>query len=346
MDTPAKPTDEASRIGALHALNILDTLPEERFDRLTRLSKRLFGVPIALVSLIDTDRQWFKSSVGLDATETPRDISFCGHAILGNGTFVVPDASTDERFQDNPLVIAAPHIRFYAGCPLTVGNGGKVGTLCVIDWKPREFSAEDMALLRDLARMVEQELEAVQLATMDELTNLSNRRGFEALARHALDLCRRLQKSASLLYFDLDLFKQINDRFGHAEGDRALVSFAQLLSQTFRDSDVVARLGGDEFAVLAIDVGKQDLEIALGRLQFKLDRHNREAGIKYELNYSVGVLSFDPRRHADIAEVISEADRLMYEQKFRHQQAHGSIANLMPPVNAANRKRQNLFAPA
>jgi GGDEF domain-containing protein len=113
----------------------------------------------------------------------------------------------------------------------------------------REFSEDDMALLRDLARMAEQELAALQLVTMDALTLLSNRRGYEVLSRHALGLCRRLDKPASLLFFDLDLFKQINDRFGHAEGDRALTTFAQLLKQTFRESDVLGRLGGDEFAV-------------------------------------------------------------------------------------------------
>src|ERR1700752_1549332 len=116
MLTPALPADENTRLDTLRALNILDTSPEERFDRLTRLAKRLFGVPIALVNLVDADRQWFKSCVGLSATETPRDISFCGHAILGDDILLVPDAGVDERFHDNPLVTGDPNIRFYAGC--------------------------------------------------------------------------------------------------------------------------------------------------------------------------------------------------------------------------------------
>jgi diguanylate cyclase (GGDEF)-like protein len=303
MQAPAKPADESTRIDTLRALNILDTAPEERFDRLTRLAKRLFGVPIALVSLVDEERQWFKSAQGLEAAETPRDISFCGHAILGEDIFMVPNAALDVRFHDNPLVVDNPNIRFYAGCPLKVANGSKLGTLCLIDREPRNFSEDDLALLRDLARMAEQELAAIQLATMDELTMLSNRRGFEALSLHAIGLCRRLQKPAALLYLDLDGFKQINDRFGHAEGDRALTGFARLLQQVFRESDVIGRLGGDEFAVLLTDA------------QGDMPHHNREAKRGYAIAFSVGRVDFDPARHADVAALMAEADALMYDNK-------------------------------
>ncbi len=118
MKAPDIPQDEQARIKALRSLNVLDTPSEERFDRLTRLAKRMFDVPIALVSLVDENRQWFKSCIGLDVSETPRDISFCGHAILGSEVFIIPDTKKDERFTDNPLVLNDPHIRFYAGCPL------------------------------------------------------------------------------------------------------------------------------------------------------------------------------------------------------------------------------------
>ncbi len=324
MLKPEKPAEEATRIETLRALNILDTSPEERFDRLSRLAKRLFDVPIALVSLVDENRQWFKSCQGLGATETSRDISFCGHAILGGDIFLIPDAALDERFHDNPLVTNEPYIRFYAGCPLTVPNGSKLGTLCVIDREPRDFSEDDLALLRDLARMAEQELAAVQLATMDELTMLSNRRGFEALSRHALGLCRRLEKSASLLYFDLDLFKNINDRFGHAEGDRALTNFARLLKQTFRESDVLARPGGDEFTVLLTNVAGEELNISIHRLQQAVDQYNKEARRGYDIVYSVGAVQFDAARHSDIAELVAEADTLMYEQKKQRRKPDGT----------------------
>src|SRR5580693_4864027 len=142
MQIAPLPANENSRIACLRLLNILDTQPEERFDRITRMAKRLFSVPIAQVTLIDTNRQWFKSSIGVSDRETSRDFSFCAHAILGEGIMHVSDASQDDRFFDNPLVTGAPNIRFYAGCPLQVG-AENLGTLCVIDDKPREFDDEE-----------------------------------------------------------------------------------------------------------------------------------------------------------------------------------------------------------
>ena len=161
MLKPPIPTDEAARLHALHALDILDTPAEERFDRLTRIAQHILQVPIALVSLVDADRQWFKSHQGLDARETPRDISFCGHAILGADLFVVPDTATDPRFSDNPLVSGAPNIRFYAGAPLMLRNGQRVGTLCAIDRQPHQVSSAQLAALRDLAQCASEELERV-----------------------------------------------------------------------------------------------------------------------------------------------------------------------------------------
>ncbi|KMQ76721.1 GAF domain-containing protein [Marinobacter subterrani] len=157
MKPPELPPDEAHRLSALDELALLDTPPEERFDRLTRVAARTFGVPIALVSLVDRNRQWFKSRHGLDAPETARDISFCGHAILRDEPLVIENALNDERFADNPLVTGNPSIRFYAGAPLRDRRGHRVGTLCIIDNEPRTFSEQDKATLRDLADMVERE---------------------------------------------------------------------------------------------------------------------------------------------------------------------------------------------
>jgi len=158
MIKPEIPKNEDKRLHSLCSLNLLDTIAEERFDRFTRIAKRHFGVSIALVSLVDAERQWFKSRQGLDASETPRDISFCGHAILQNGIFNIPNALEDPRFADNPLVTGPPNIRFYAGAPLHAPNGHFIGTLCIIDDKPHDFSAEELTVLRDLANGVEEEL--------------------------------------------------------------------------------------------------------------------------------------------------------------------------------------------
>ena len=162
IGAPAPP-DEAERIAELHALGILDTPPEERFDRITRTAQRLFDVPIVLVSLVDVDRQWFKSCIGLHMPETDRSISFCAHALLGDEPLVIPDVRADERFADNPLVTGEPFIRFYAGQPLRSGRGRKVGTLCVIDRQPRTVRAADLEALRDLGAWAEMELNRVEM---------------------------------------------------------------------------------------------------------------------------------------------------------------------------------------
>ncbi len=163
MQTPPIPDDEALRLTALRGLSILDTPPEERFDRLTRLARSVFDVEIALVSLVDEQRQWFKSRQGLEACDSGRDVSFCGHAILGGAILQVPDAALDTRFADNPFVIGPPYIRFYAGAPLSTADGYRIGTLCIIDSKPRTLSDAQCRILRDLADCVDDEINQVRL---------------------------------------------------------------------------------------------------------------------------------------------------------------------------------------
>ncbi|MBV8501537.1 MAG: GAF domain-containing protein [Paucibacter sp.] len=152
------PANESERLAALRALLILDTPPEQRFDRIIEFAREEFEVPIVLLSLVDSERQWFKSSFGLEARETPRDISFCGHAILLPAILVVPDALLDPRFADNPLVTGPPHIRFYAGAPLEVEPGLRIGTLCLISPEPRSFDETDGAILGVLRDIVVGEL--------------------------------------------------------------------------------------------------------------------------------------------------------------------------------------------
>jgi GGDEF domain-containing protein len=250
MIAPPLPSNEDARVATLRVLQILDTDPDERFDRITRMARRIFQVPIALVSLVDADRLWFKSSQGLDLREAPRDTSFCGHAILAEDILLIPDALLDPRFADNPIVTGPPHVRFYAGCPVRSPSGHRLGTLCLIDPMPRGFDADDQATLRDMVHMVEQQFASLYAAMVDELTGLANRRGFESQAGHVLALCQRNDWPATLLFFDLDRFKQVNEHYGHAEGDWALKAFADLLRFCLRASDVVARTGGDEFVAL------------------------------------------------------------------------------------------------
>jgi PAS domain S-box-containing protein len=156
---PPVPDDEADRLEALRGYEILDTPPEENFERITRIASRVLKSPMCLVSLVDTDRQWFKSKHGLDADETPRNVAFCAHAIMEDEVMVVPDATKDPRFRDNPLVLSDPKVRFYAGAPLKSWSGHNIGTLCVIDQKPRKATPEQQEILEDLAKIVIDEME-------------------------------------------------------------------------------------------------------------------------------------------------------------------------------------------
>jgi GAF domain-containing protein len=152
------PDNEDDRLHALRQLLILDTPPEERFDRIVSFAAQEFDVPIALITLVDAERQWFKAGVGIDICETTRDVSFCGHAIMSNDTMVVADATQDHRFSDNPFVLDEPRVRFYAGAPLTLPSGQNVGTLCLIDSAPRTMDAVGLAILASLRDLAVEEL--------------------------------------------------------------------------------------------------------------------------------------------------------------------------------------------
>ncbi|MDN2663567.1 sensor domain-containing diguanylate cyclase [Psychromonas sp. 14N.309.X.WAT.B.A12] len=317
MNKPDIPSNEKQRLAMLRSLEVLDTLAEERFDRITRLAKRLFDVPIALVSLIDENRQWFKSCIGLDVNESPRETSFCGHAILGDDVFVIPAASEDLRFYDSPLVVDEPKVEFYAGCPLAI-NGFRLGTMCIADHQAREFSKEDCDILKDLAKTVELELSAMQMATHDDLTGLLNRRGFLSLAQNSLNLCNRNELPASLAYLDLDRFKAINDNFGHAVGDQVINIFAKLLGDTFRSSDVIGRLGGDEFVVLFSNTDADNAEQLMSTLAMSLKVELDNNNVDLDVCFSFGITEYEVEKHRDIQALLSDADKAMY--KFKHKE--------------------------
>lgn len=325
MLKPPVPLDETMRLRSLNSLRVLDTQPEERFDRITRMGCHLFGVDTCLMSLVDADRQWFKSRQGLDACETGREISFCGHAILAERVFIISDATQDPRFADNPLVLGDPQIRFYAGCPIHGPGGQRIGTLCLIHPEPREFSAAEEQVLRDLAALVDDELALLAQSATDELTGIANRLGFNTVARHLLSLCQRTGTKAGLVYFDLDGFKAVNDNFGHEAGDRILKYFARMLTKCFRDTDVIARLGGDEFVVLMTDTDSADA--ALERLA-ELVQAGPE-GVAGPLHWSAGCVSYDSRRHTTIDSMLADADARMYENKLRRRRRR-QVANDLP----------------
>jgi diguanylate cyclase (GGDEF)-like protein len=324
MQAPPIPIDEAQRIRSLMALAILGTMPEDRFDRITRLACRAFGVPIALVSLIDRDRQWFKSRQGLDVCETSRQISFCAHAILHEGPLVIADALLDPRFADNPLVEGGPKIRFYAGQPVHAVDGFRVGTLCLMDRQPRKLLDDDLILLTDLAAMIDREFSLVARAFTDELTNLANRRGFTEIAVQVLALCRRTNQPGVAIEIDLDHFKSINDNHGHAAGDEALRLFSKLLFDNFRTSDVVSRFGGDEFTILCSGTTADQVAVPLERLRAEFEASTLAQ--KYPgLSWSAGIADFDPASDDTIEDLLRTADARMYHAKVASKQGRRQV---------------------
>ncbi|WP_420591300.1 diguanylate cyclase [Bacterioplanoides sp.] len=315
MLAPAIPDNESERLQSLQALHMLDTQPEERFERITRLAKRLFNTPFAAVTLIDQDRQWFKSIQGIDIQETTRDISFCGHTILSQEAFIVNDAAADPRFADNPLVAGPPFVRFYAGFPITLPGGHRIGTLCILDQQARSFSADDIASLQDLAHIVQTEIASQQAAIIDDLTQIFNRRGFSLLGDKALANAQRYQWACSLVYFDLNKFKNINDQFGHAVGDEVLTNFCTLLNNNMRGSDIFARIGGDEFVALLLNTDKTQAKNKVKRIREVVAEYNQYNPEDVAIHFSSGVVEFTTGKHEHLSDLMAEGDRLMYQCK-------------------------------
>lgn len=327
MGAAPKPPDEERRIAALHALNILDSDAEERFDRVTRLAQRLFGTSMATVTLVDSDRVWFKSVQGYESSEDERAVSFCPHAILDpRTTMVVNDAFLDERFAENPRVHEDPGIRFYAGHPVLAPGGEPLGTLCVFDQEPRPDEDFDAEALAELAGMVDAEIASLTLAIGDELTGLSNRRGFEMLGEKLLAAARRLSLPLSVLYADLDNMKPINDRLGHEVGDRALAEVAELLEASLRNSDLIARLGGDEFCALLVGAESEDAAAAVARVEAALADRNAETAEPFELSLSLGVADSHPGDERSLWDVVAAADIAMLEAKGARKIARAEVS--------------------
>ncbi len=337
---------EAERLAALDSYEILDTGPSEGFDRLTRLASALIGTPIATVALIDGQRQWFKSKVGVDGSETPREDAFCAHAILGDEVMVVEDASLDARFADNPLVTGDPNIRFYAGAPLVTKEGLPLGTLCVIDSIARTLTPHNRRVLQDLAAMAADEMELHKnlrllharkreleksqeglraanrklesMAATDGLTGIANRRAFDAACARELRRAARKRTPVSLLLLDADNFKKYNDRYGHQAGDAVLQAVAGALRQAEkRPADLSARYGGEEFAVLLPDT---DARGAL-RVGESVRMAIAALGIAHEANpagvvtVSVGIATLVPKPGETQLALTQPADAALYRAK-------------------------------
>lgn len=332
MQEPGLPQNEPDRLATLRSLNILDTPAEDRFDRYTRISARLFDVPIAIISLVDRHRQWFKATAGIDVQETPRSVSFCAHAILGDGVFEIRNTRRDARFRDNPLVLNQPHIHFYAGAPLQAPNGHKLGTLCLIDRVPRRLDDEDKTILGNLADMVVREM----VNYVDTETGLANRNAMMIAGAECFDIPPE-ERRFSLLVFD------INDLVSatRAVSDNSpMKKFSGLLRSHFPTAQSIAHMGGNEFAVLICDDESFDESAAIRRVCTEAGELLCAGGSRVRFSALVGRVRYDCATHTCIHDMVHEADGMFVR---RERQAVRGTRSASALIERLSRFRKTIF---
>ena len=320
MPAASMPFNEVERITALRSYDILDTGCEDSFDTLAWLASSLAHCPTALISLVDSERQWFKARLGFDARETSRASSFAAHAILTpSQPLIVPDATADPRFADNPLVVGPPFIRSYVGIPIVNPQGYALGALCVISLEAKAVSTKDIAILTGLTKSVTNTLELRRAMTQirdlvltDPLTGLPNRSALYTAVEQRISEQRTNGSSFGVMYFDLDNFKIVNDTLGHRVGDTVLKAVAGVLRSTTRKGDTIGRLGSDEFAVVLADYDQADGPFVADRLRAAINKAMRIGG--WDVTVSVGGVSAAGLSD-ESCDVLASADAAMYVAK-------------------------------
>ncbi|MDO9417262.1 sensor domain-containing diguanylate cyclase [Pararhizobium sp.] len=306
---------ENLRLAALEQLDLLDTPKDEGFERIVRLIKEIFSVDIALVSLIDAHRQWYKACSGLAASQVAREDTFCRYVVDLEEAIVVQDASKDARFALNPAVTGEAHIRFYAGVPLKTRDGHTVGTVCAIDRRPRSFSDRDRIILEELAGAAMDRIELQQSAATDSLTGALTRRAFRQEADQLISLATRHKHDLSCIALDIDHFKRVNDTHGHAAGDDVLKAVATICKAQLRAGDVFGRLGGEEFAILLPHIDREGAVAVAEKLRLAIAAAEISGDfgtLGVTVSLGVSTVSIVSR---DIETLLSQADIAMYQAK-------------------------------
>lgn len=354
---------EEARLNALLNYWILETPAEPMFDDLARLAAQIADTPIAFLSFLDKQQQWNKAKIGWDLARIPLEESFATHILHRSDPVVIPDLRNEERFAQNPYVVGAPNIHFYAGIPLISESGHPVGVLCVLDDKPRAFNEQQVNGLRMLARqamaLMEQRRHILLLtgevtlrsdaeersywqARRDVLTGLPNRTLFAERVEDALQKARDTRAASgdkahggvAMLFVDLDRFKRINDTLGHAAGDIMLREVAARFTGALRPEDTLARIGGDEFTVLLPDLPTANYAAIVSQmLQRTLVRPISIQNQEFTVGASIGI-AVSPRDGDDAATLLKHADIAMYQAK-----AKGGYQSYEPQMNADNYQR-------
>lgn len=333
MKKPTLPADEVSRMVALDSLGIIYSPAEERFDRITRIAKRIFHAPIVLISLVASNIQWFKSCQGLTAAETPREVSFCGHAILMDEPLVIFDTLENPDFADNPLVTGEPFIRFYVGQTLQFA-GKKIGTLCIIDTKPRAFLPSDLDSLRSLAAWIENELKILSFSEpqkeliadrdemqrkllVDPLTGAWNRKGIEKILILALPMAERTKAIVTVMKIDPDDVRYISDIHLHKGDDIILKEVAQRIRASVRPHDAIARYDENEFMVFLESCNKDTARtIAQNILRNVAIEPIQIADGLVMATLSIGIACNEGTDQWDWGKLIEVADSAVYDAKI------------------------------
>ncbi|HVT03607.1 MAG TPA: sensor domain-containing diguanylate cyclase [Thermoanaerobaculia bacterium] len=331
MQSPALPLDEDKRLELLYSLHLLDTPAEERFDRITRIARRLFDVGSSTISLIDSTREWFKSISGFDfPPQLARTISLSAHAIADGAPLVIEDASLDSRFRDNPLVLGSAGLRFFAALPVGIDEGSALTVLAVWDKRPRTCDREDMRALVDLAGILARELSVsdrsqaqiesqknfTEESRIDELTRLWSRSAVVEILERELQYARRHENAIGVLVLDIDGLKRINDQLGHEAGDATLCEVARRLRSTVRPYDSVGRYGGEEFLILLPGADRESSYAAAERVRLSMFAEGADK-FATRVTISIGAASVPGRTQSDSSSLIRSAETALLQAKSR-----------------------------
>jgi diguanylate cyclase (GGDEF)-like protein len=321
------------KLAELHAHNLFYTPIEARFERIIRVARRALDVPVAAVTLVNAEKQWFKAIGGWSVNELPMESSLCRQTLDDMQLTVVPDAHSDARFSEHPLVTGHPRIRFYAGYPLVDDSNVPQGTFCIMDIKPRQFSARDRECFLDLAMMAQAELMTDRMmnaqgefitklgtarreAMIDVLTRLWNRRGANMFLKRAIERAEENQTDLALGMLDVDRFKQINDVHGHSAGDEALRKVGQVLTGALRATDIACRYGGDEFVVILPGLDAKAASGILDRLRNNIQSQQiRTRSGNIPITVSIGCAIRTRSNRLSDEQLLEAADRALAESK-------------------------------